>query len=323
MTPGYQEILAQIGAQLKSRKKLLLQRTLMLTWPILLAIVFGYGANQVLGKEQAEHLFFSFPNILGVFGYVILAAAYSVIMNFIFEIEKRIWVDSFFDNKNLTPKQSWAIAKAMFWKAVLFRFKIFLRYYLWPIVLVFALIVAEVLFTVEVYEPSLASKFIFWSIGVFAAVFIGLIIYSYYIRIKLRYTWFIFIDTYTSAKLDMRTILSQMKELNTVMKSEAFKKALVLEFGTDSVALVTNLAVSVIAGGISKGAGLLGGGGALGQMLGGLTKTYGQELAKQATSYGNIVAMYMLYRSARKMAHGAEQSVNEFVYSLGGTTQEK
>ena len=46
------------------------------------------------------------------------------------------------------------------------------------------------------------------------------------------------------------------------------------------------------------------------------SKTYSQELARQAASYGNIVAMYMLYRSAPKVAFGTEQSVNEVVYSL-------
>jgi hypothetical protein len=205
----------------------------------------------------------------------------------------------------------------MFWKAVLFRLNIFLRYYLWPILVVLAVIAAQIMFTVNVYEPAIAQKFVLWSIGIIGAIFIGLIVYSYYITVKLRYTWFIFIDTYTNADLNMGAILKQMKELNTVMKSESFKKALVLEFGTDSVAAVTSLAVSVISEGISKGASLLGGSGALGEMLGGLTKTYGQELAKQAASYGNIVAMYMLYRSARKVAYGQEQSVNEFVYSLG------
>lgn len=309
MTPAYNEILAQIGAQLKERKTLLLKRTLLLVWPYLPLILLG----SVFGEDQLTQIFKSSTVIGALIVYVICAVLYSVIMGFTFEIEKRIWVDSFFDKKDLDSKQSWNLAKTMFWKGVLFKIHIFFRYYLVPILILFSMIPIEIYL---IYKTDIITgNHLLYNMLAMAAVFIGVLVYLYLLNVKLRYAWFIFIDTYSSEKrLDMSVIISQMNKLNAIMKSESFKKALVLEIGTDSVRGIVNATVAAISIGIKGGASLLSGSGALGQIVGGVTKTYGQELAKQATSYGNIVAMYLLYRSARKVAYGESQVINPSMY---------
>ena len=143
----------------------------------------------------------------------------------------------------------------------------------------------------------------------FLLFMIAVIVYGYYVRVKVRYAWFVFLDIYKGNPFDSRVVISQMKTLNTASKSASFKKALVTEIGTDSAEVIANLAVSTIGFGISQVPGV-------GQLLGGLTKAYGQELTKQAASLGKIAAIYLLYRYARRELFGSEQVSNEYVYGL-------
>ncbi|MBC7982109.1 hypothetical protein H7X65_03470 [Candidatus Parcubacteria bacterium] len=76
MTPTYKEIIKEIGAQIIARKKLLLLRTGMIMWPVLLAIILGYAANSFYGEEYLQQIAFSFPNIFYIAGYIILAIVY-------------------------------------------------------------------------------------------------------------------------------------------------------------------------------------------------------------------------------------------------------
>ena len=94
----------------------------------------------------------------------------------------------------------------------------------------------------------------------------------------------------------------------TVIGDSSRPHVLLTNLGTDSINGIIQMAI----GSISFGMSTLGKEGAL---VGNLVKVYGQEAARQATSLGNIAAMYMLYRFARKELYGQEQSVNEKVYS--------
>jgi hypothetical protein len=316
MTPAYQEILAQIGAQIRERKGLLIRRTLLLTWPILLAIAIGYLTQFFFGEESAKQIFFSYPNYIYVVTYALFACLYGMIVNFTFEIEKRIWIDSFFDKKVLTPQESWKVSQKLFWRAIQFRFRVFVRYYVLPnLVFLSTIIAGVVLFYNKDFYPADSKVLIYGGVtlGVSFALFI---FYSYYLNIRLRYTWFLFLDGYKKMESDYTNLFVQVDRLNAVMKSESFKKALVLNLGTDSIASITNNVISTMTQGLSTVAGGLTGSKVLGEMASSLTDAYGKELVQQIASYARIVAMYMLYQSARKEAFGEGQIVNTEVYNL-------
>jgi hypothetical protein len=312
LPPTYSEMLKEMGTQLNARKGLLLKRVLFIIWPFLLVIVGIYVGNELNERGMLYSVTHLSENGLmyACWAYLVCAAIYVWAAGFLFEIEKQIWIDSHFDKKDLTPKQSWKIAKKLFWPAFRLRLRIAWQYYFLP-ALVFVAILVGLGFWANNSEISATYQSNIWILStiLFLIFLIGAIIYSYYIKVKIRYSWFVFIDIYKGEPFDTRVVLSQMNALNTASKSASFKKALVTEIGTDSATVIANLAVSTIGFGISQVPGV-------GQLLGGLTRAYGQELTKQAASLGKISAMYLLYRFARKELFGSEQVNNEYVYGL-------
>lgn len=313
MTPTYKEIIKEIGAQIKARKKLLLLRTLVISWPGLLAIVIGYAGSSFYGEDKIQEIAFSFPNILYVLAYIILAITYMAIVGFIFEIEKRIWIDSFFDKREISGKQSWDLAKKLLWPSVVFRFNIFFKYYFLPLILLIAVLTSPVLF--YTYSDNYSNMNYVLAYGIFLLLsVVGYAIYMYYLRIKLRFSWFVFLDMYKGGKLEIHSIYEKMNLLNVTAKSEGFKKALILTVGVDSIKAITTQLVVIMTEGIKAVSYGIPGLGNAGRALGDLTQAYGQALVKQVTSYAEIVAIYILYRTAHEQTFGKEQEVNEFMY---------
>jgi hypothetical protein len=150
---------------------------------------------------------------------------------------------------------------------------------------------------------------ILFSMAGFLLSLIALAVYSYYIKIKLRYTWFLFMDMYGTA-YSYDALVAEMNKLNDISKSDTFKKSLVANLGTDSVKVLTQSAVSMISRGMSYF------GGEAGRVLGAITQIYAQEATRQITDLANIAAQYILYRFARKELRGEEQAVNETLYQL-------
>lgn len=313
LPPTYSEMLKEMGTQLNARKSLLLKRVLFIIWPGLLFLVFMFIGNKIDEGTQVGNFVESIGKT-GIFVasavYLLFAIIYMWIAGFLFEIEKQIWIDSHFDRKDLAPKESWNVAKKLFWPAFRLRLRIFWKYYLLP-ALIFVLILVGFGFWANNSAISATYQSNTWILAaiLFLVFLIAAIVYSYYIKVKIRYSWFVLIDMYKGEPFDTRVVLSQMNALNAASKSASFKKALVTEIGTDSAQVIANLAVSTIGFGISQVPGV-------GQLLGGLTRAYGQELTKQAASLGKISAMYLLYRYARKELFGSEQVNNEYVYGL-------
>ncbi len=314
MTPTYKEIIKEIGAQIIARKKLLLLRTGMIIWPVLLAIVLGYGANSFYGEEYIQQIIFSFPNILYVLAYIIIAIIYMVIIGFIFEIEKRIWIDSFFDKKEISGKVSWGLAKKLLWPAIVFRFNIFFKYYFTPLIILLIIIVAVPILLITNNIDFDSNIILFSYLGTVIASIIAFIVYNYYLRIKLRFSWFVFLDMYKGGKLEINSIYEKMNLLNVTAKSEGFKKALILTIGVDSINAITTQLVVIMTEGLKAVSMGIPGLGNAGRALGDLTQAYGQALVKQVTSYAEIVSIYILYRTAHQQTYGKEQEVNEFMY---------
>ena len=243
--------------------------------------------------------------------YVVLAMLYTAIVSFVFTIEKQIWLDSFFDKKNLTSKQSWKIAGRLFWPALWFRIRLWFRYFTIPVLVVLVMIFITIKSAFLTTTTSSHYDVVLVSSVVALVVFcIALIIYGYYIRTKLRYGWFVFLDTWGVTD-PFGTAIEEMNKLNEVSRSETFKKSLVAAIGTDTVRGVVNVAIGAMTRVIS------GLGGAGGKMLGGLVNVYTRELNRQVTDLANISAQYVLYRFAHKQVYGTEQEVNENIYKLG------
>ena len=115
-------------------------------------------------------------------------------------------------------------------------------------------------------------------------------------------------------KLTRRAVLE--KALSEFRKSvrrkeyaDSFKKALILNLGTDSANVIAQVAVVTISFGVSQL-------GKAGEVVGSVVNVVGKEAVNQATSFANIAAMYILYRFARKEMHGQEQSINENIYKI-------
>jgi len=100
-----------------------------------------------------------------------------------------------------------------------------------------------------------------------------------------------------------------MKKLNEINKSEMFKKALVVNLGTDSLEAITNMMI----GELHKGLSLLG---KPFQLFGALFRSYSEVATKQVISLGKIAAIYVLYIYARQLLYNQPQEVNENIYKL-------
>ncbi len=314
MTPTYKEIIKEIGAQIKARKKLLLLRTLMIMWPVLLAILAGYVASNIYGEQYLKEIIFLFPNILYIIIYVVFAIVYMTVVGFIFEIEKRIWIDSFFDKREISSSESWSLAKKLLWPAIVFRFNIFFKYYFTPLVILLAIIFSPVLVYKNISE-YMSQNIILTYGGIVLVSIIAFFIYNYYLRIKLRFSWFVFLDMYKGGTLPTYSIYERMDLLNVTAKSEGFKKALILTVGVDTLGAITNQLVVIMTEGIKAVSMGIPGIGEAGKMLGNMTQVYGQALVKQVTSYAEIVSIYILYRTAHQQTFGKEQEVNEYMYT--------
>lgn len=300
MTPTYTQLFEEIGTQIKLRKRSLFNRTFLISWPFIVFAIIIFLIRQFNPNVRVEEILFSQTYLLASIGYIICAFLYGMIISFIFEIEKRIWIDSYFDKKELNPKESWSIAKKLFWPAFKLRLYIAIRYYL-PATIILLIVAVLAIFALSTQTLILAI--------ILPVCMLIYGIYLYALGIRLRYTWFVFLDTYNPTTFSFKEVCTTINTLNTISKSESFKKALVVQIGTDSVQVITQTAIGALQVGLTAA-------GAGGELLGSVVKIYGNELARQVTSFANISAMYVLYRVARKETYGGEQTENAFVYSL-------
>jgi hypothetical protein len=311
MLPTYKEIFVEIGKQLKLRKATLVKRIFLITWPLLLFVVVNYILNLTFDFESFTteqwlfYLKFALP-------YLLLSAIYTVTVRFIFRIEKQIWIDSFFDKRDLKPSDSWRISMKLFWPAFSFRIKLWLQFYFIPIAIIIAVLVLAIQFFVPIFNSSGGYEVILYTTLISFLVFVvALIAYGYYLKTKLRYTYFIFLDTFGKSN-SYKLMMEELKKLNSVSKSETFKKSLLLSIGADSLNGIATLAIESISYGLAQF-------GNTGKLVGNLLKVYGEEASRQATELGNISAQYILYRFARKEIYGTEQEINENIYKLSDT----
>lgn len=300
--PTYKEMLQEIGRQLGLRKKIILWRVLIIIWPLLVMTVVIYLLYKfsLLSPESPS----KYQTTIIFVTWLWFTLIYYFIMTVFFTIEKRIWIDSFFDQRNLDPKKSWHIAWKLFIPIVRLGWEIFWRFYL-PWILAIVVIHVAALYILAIYDSiylMLSPFVIFGEAGI-------VIFLLYYLKIKLQFTWFIFLDRYNKENFYYREVFEELGKLNQVSKTEVFKKSLVANIGAD-----TSLAVSyMVIGAISEGLRQLG---HTGGLLGSIFKVFSEEASKQVVSFGRIVSIYVLYRFARFTVYNEPQKINEYIYNL-------
>jgi hypothetical protein len=235
-----------------------------------------------------------------------------VIMSSILKIEKMIWIDSFFDRKNLTTKESFTISKKLFWPFLKLNIVLFFRYYLIIILATPVAIIGGIYFIVLI---SGDGPLVFF--GVYSSIIIAILAWFYFMRIKLRYIRFVFLDNYKGTSLNISDTIDTTKKLNQIFKSESFKKALFTQLGVGTAQAVTNMVINTMTSLVAAGGSMLGGvGGESVRAVAGIANVYTKEYARQIADLSRVVGMYVIYREALKQLSGNEQIENEYVYNL-------
>lgn len=300
--PSYENILQEIKKGLKSRKGLIGRRLLKIIWPgivslVGLAIVVFLIVKNLSGGKTPSQMVWFWPvmALLGI--WVVFTILYYMMMSWVFGIEKHIWVISYFDDKSLSPDRSWEIAKKLAFPALKFKLKVFLRFYL----LVF---IGYPIWVIVFFFVGKSAMSLF--LGLISGFILG-VIYLYYLRIKLRFLWFLFLDSH-GKEISFLNLLKMNEKLNEVKERESFNKALKINLGATSVSAISQ----EVMGQLGSASQLGGSGGLLGQLLG----ATGQEASKQMVSFGKIIATAMLYRYAWMTWHNERYQVNEYLHKL-------
>jgi hypothetical protein len=310
----FTETAKQIFARLNERKYLLLQRALLAVWPGLLTIAAAYAfwGSAVDNQENGLDLIVASVSARPMEGWIIGAMVlfsilYGVIASAVLSIERIIWVDSYFDGKNLSPQESLRVARRLLPSAVRFWVWSWFRFWLLPL----AASIGAIALSVAVGAGAFGGgdEAILWAIGIGCATFGGVVIWSFYLSIRLRNLWFLFLDHHDGDRVDTEKMVEEMDRINRETKTKEFLKYIGSVAGVDTVTGLTKLVLSL--GAQASGASKF-----LDRTLAGQgVKMYGQALAAQAQSFARAIAAYVFYRAARARL-GIGQAVNEKVYAL-------
>lgn len=304
--PSYKETIQEISRQLSLRKGTMTKRVIFMIWPPMLAVIslvlVNYAYKAGLLREDWQYI-----NILlvAIAAWIIFSIFYYYILSFIFDIEKKIWVDSFFDKKNLDPKDSWKIAKKLFWPYLRLQFEAFLRYLL-------PAIVAFFLFAVYILIPLTHQRWFIESSVSFAIVMLPtfiIAIYFYYLRVILRYLPFVFLDRYGTDQFSYSGLFKEMRKLKKIESAKTHTRTLLANLSSD---IFTGFS-SVAGAGVQAGLGRFG---VVGEILGVSARMTGEEAAKQISAIGKIVTVYLLYQFARQQLYNEPQHINERLYNI-------
>ena len=306
LAPNYQEIIGQIIGELNKRKGILLKRVLFYLAPVLLAFVLvtiaswlGDGGDVPTTSSTLQMTLLIPAFILFIF----VAPTWIFVVGIIFRTERTIWIDAFFDHVVLTTKQSWKIAKSLFWPSFKLNIAIFFRFYALALLVALAVIATGIYLGVQADEQTATIVIL---LAVLGSV-VGIAIYCFITEIRLRYISFIFLDAYGSPDFSHAKIFASMKELNARLKKGDLQKIVLTTVGVDAAAAASSMAVNGVANGLS----LLGGGGrAAGQMV----AVVGGTMIEIAKDYSKQVSYYIFYRLARQSVYGADDKGSVSLY---------
>ncbi len=128
----------------------------------------------------------------------------------------------------------------------------------------------------------------------------------YYLKIKLRYIWVVFLDNFGKTDFSFEKAKDELNKLNEISKTDSFKKSLIINVGAD----VTEGLTDLLRGQADQRLNKLG---KNGNVTGNVLGTYGSEFANQLASYAKITGNFILYRFACSVLYGQTQEVNESI----------
>lgn len=307
LSPTYKQTLQEAGKQLSMRKSQLVKRVFLYSWPGLISIfIWNYFLKYWLNERNQNNPHFLLVASLGL-GWIVLTIFYILFFESIFNIERRVWIDSYFDGKNLDGNRSWKIAKKLLLPAALLQFHLFVRYYFfqWVVTILYFIFAWKILFTPVVASNVMLSAFLLLSPFLLLA---ALAVYFVYLRIKFRFLLFLFLDMY-QPHFSYKDYFAVLNKIHKISKAETFDKALVAEFGTASFDILVEMASSALTSGLKQ----LGGAGAA---AGEVVRAEVNEISYQAIDFGKISAFYLLYIFARQQLFGQGKEVNDNIYKL-------
>jgi hypothetical protein len=325
--PTWTEIFQNIGVQLHKRSGLLTKRVLKASALGLVAFFVIDLFVRLMNVGHFEKFFIGefIETFISIYIYgtiaLIIVIIITIILMTIVEIEQFIWLDSYFDGKNLTPQESWKIAKKLYWGWSYFQFEIFCRYYLW--IILAAIIFVPSWFYIFGLSGFTNSQFL---IAIFSPVFfiggsIGLILWQRYMKVKLSFAPFLFLDRYKRGTILFsqfwHDFFRELKELNEINKDGSFKKNVLLEIGADIAVTIEQYIIGQIHQGFSIATEILppvprtvlG-------TVGDTTAAAAREVAYRVIMFGKLAGRQVLYNFAFKTLHGQKREVNEYIYSL-------
>lgn len=112
--PSWNEVFKEIGTQLNRRSSLLSKRILWIISPI---IIFFLIIQLIMNMPETSswlrnlNMSAQLDMVYLITAVIIVLAITTIIAMTLSKIEQTIWLDSYFDGKNLTPQESWNIAK--------------------------------------------------------------------------------------------------------------------------------------------------------------------------------------------------------------------
>jgi hypothetical protein len=311
ISPTYTEIIKKMAQFLKDKKWSLFKRTLLIVWPFFI-FFFYFPVFELLHK--GEEVTSESPSFFMFIGGILLlggfATLYAYLMRQVFFIEKVIWIDSFFDQKEISDAESFRIARKLFIPVIKMKVLLFLNYYLIGFIFYFGVLAGIISAIPYVGEGLLGET---TAVALIAQLLLGPVlvwIYYYYLDIKLRYFWMIYLDRYGSDDFSYKNIKLEMFRLNEISKSASYKKIIIMNFGIASVSAITK-------GIIESLTSFLEGLGSFGIAAGNSLDMFIEEYFNQAASMGKTFTKYVLYKHARAVLYDEEQIVNTSLYSIG------
>lgn len=325
--PTWAEIFQNIGIQLHKRSGMLTKKVLKASFFSLGAIFVISLFSRLFNLGILDKFFFSKSDFIGIpiFLYgslsLIVVIIITIILITLVKIEQVVWLDSYFDGKNLTPEESWKIAKKLYWGWSYFQFKIFYRYYLW--VILAALILLPSWFYIFVFSgfAKNAGAIAIFSPLVFIGGFVGLVLWQRYMKVKLSFSPFLFMDRYKGGNIQAshfwHEFFKELKQLNEINKNDSFKKNVLLEIGADVAVTIEQHIIAQIYREFSMAAGILPSvPGAVVGALGDTAAVAAGEVAYRIIMFGKLAGQQVLYNFAFKTLHGQEREINEYIYNL-------
>ena len=310
--PSYKETLEEIGRQMKVKRGAFIRRIALLIWPVWIFVILVYALRWSLESETGAILItsetLSSPWFLYLFYAIILwsvfAFFYYFTISFIFDIEQKVWIDSYFDGRNLDSKSSWRIARRLFFPTMKLAFLTLVRFYL-PAIIIILVGAAVPYYTWTTGQPISPEFFILpnavaWAIAT---------IYCYITHLRLRYLPFFFLFEFNTDTYSYQLLVQKMKGLNRINTKDAIKRVFVSDITTTSFESAVNLLSGILQSQLQKT-------GKAGQLAGSLLGVTTDVATMQVANFARRTTLYMIYRYTRFKVFNERQKINDYIYKL-------